>query len=59
MTPSREMLRDSKPCTDGDFESVLHKGERQIKGYGDLSLTFRERNFILSLDRVARVSNLR
>lgn len=54
MTPSREMFRDYKPCTNDGFLSVAQKGGCRIKGYGKIILKFRENKFIL-LKRVAYV----
>lgn len=48
MTPSREMFRDNQSCTDGDFVSVIDKGELRIEGYGKLPPKVRKKNFILS-----------
>lgn len=59
LTPSREMFRDNRACTDGDLASVAGKGELKIEGYGQLSLKFRERILIMSLDKVSYAPKLR
>lgn len=59
MTSSREMSRNYRPHTDGDFVPVTDNGEGKIEEFSKQLIVSRVSNFIFSLNKVAYVCKLR